>query len=141
MAKRFGGEERVEYDFIVKRDFKVPPKQEDFTVKRTYKGYLVFFTFVADRPELVLRMHLALGTTVFEFERSLNDLYDERLLGYTDRLPWLSRYDTGANVFVVNFTPSEALPFQKCIVSLRNPSSTDITISKFEALLLKVRGG
>ena len=124
------------FDPVVRRDFTIAPGMEEPVVKRAYVGWLWMLTFTCDRPELVLKLRFNIRETAFEFERSVQDLYDEGLLGYNPKLPWLASSDSA---YVVCFTPpGDGMPFEECYVGLRNPTADKtITVSEFECLLLR----
>lgn len=99
------------------------------------RGLILAFSMESNNPNL----EFSLITDNQTITGSYEELYESGYVGYfIPGFPWLSQYNTSANVYVVNLFGE--LPFQRnVIVTVSNPTSNTVTISAmgFQALIME----
>lgn len=101
------------------------------------RGLFSHFHLNVDNPALIF-------TILIDDQQSsgtLTEIYDTGYIGYyIPGMPFLSKYDTTNNIYVVNVVAETLVPFFRNVsVTVTNPTTSKITIGsmEFDAYLLK----
>lgn len=111
---------------------KVPPYAENYGILPSdltgQMGIFTNFTVEVNNPALIFNVTI----DDISISQNITGLYEAGYNGYfVASLPWLSKYDTSANIYVANVVTE--VPFQQNLTaSVTNPTSSEIEISGME---------